>query len=287
MGKLKIGITGASGFVGKHLVSSLNNLQFDIVAFQRQSNSDPGYHNAVSIRPFKLGETLRQEQFSDIDFIIHLAFEFKPKRNDSDDENLVSASELVSLNKPILFVSSFSAIPPSFSTYYGRTKEKIEDIFRGHCILRPGLVIGNGGLFKSIWKQLTLHSVLPILSKGEQPLQLIHIEDLCACIQKCILDYKPNTYHLAHPQHISYKEFIQGMAMAMKRRIWLVPLPIWLVRFMFKVNSYFKLISLNEDNLIGLLESKQINTMPDYQRFNSEWKDPYEAIRCAIREITH
>jgi nucleoside-diphosphate-sugar epimerase len=68
---------------------------------------------------------------------------------------------------------------------YGKTKLAIEKMLdpRKDLILKPGLVLGHGGLFGSILRMIRSLPILPLVDGGSQPLQAVDIEDLAKCVE--------------------------------------------------------------------------------------------------------
>lgn len=282
----KIGVTGASGFVGQCLVAWLAKSNFQVVAYQRNIQH-PLHPSNVEIRSYQLGVALNPNHYNDIDCLVHLAFEFNPKFLGNEDENVLGAKELLKLNIPILFISSFSAIPPAVKSYYGQTKALLEIVFKSHCIIRPGLIVGQGGVFKTIFKQVRYYPFLPLFKGGKQPIQIIHIDDFCECLTECIRKYNVQLYHIAHPEIISYRDFIQAMTTYSNRRVCLIPLPVsWMMKLLKWVKR-LRWVKLSDDNIKGLIEAKSIDTTLEFEFFKSKWLSPLNAIKSVLLAKSH
>lgn len=278
MNKKTIGITGSNGFIGHHLTRYLSEKGYRIIQFIRKKNT---HHSGRSddIRFFELGKNLIDKEFQDVDILVHLAFEYNRPNAVDEDANLFTANQLIKLNIPVVFISSFSAIPPFIDTYYGKTKSKMEAILSNHCILRPGLVIGNGGLFHKIVLQIRRLPLLPIIDGGIQPIQLIHIDDLCHSILRCIEEFSPSIYHIAHPEVITYAQFVREVSKNLKVKCRFISLPPSLIITIVKLFSKQKFIRVNTDNIKGLLNAKSINNTKDYEYFNCTWLSPKNSIK--------
>ena len=67
---MKVGVTGASGFIGRHLVSALSESEHEVFKFVRR---EPKGDNEIYWKPSK--QEIDQEKFETLDAIIHLAGE--------------------------------------------------------------------------------------------------------------------------------------------------------------------------------------------------------------------
>ena len=67
---MKIGVTGASGFIGRKLCKALNESDFEVYKFVRR---EPKNENEIYWKPSK--KEIDQEKFESLDAVIHLAGE--------------------------------------------------------------------------------------------------------------------------------------------------------------------------------------------------------------------
>lgn len=254
----KIAIIGANGFIGKALIEVLQNQGFEIVAFSRNIRSKKT--NNLDYHLFELGKTLNTKDFEGVDTFVHLAYAAQSSAKISDtDINIISAKELIKLpvrNK--IFISSFAAVPPVSNAYYGRCKVAIEAIFQHQTIIRPALVVGNGGLWEKLKKQIEKNRFVPLLNGGNQSMQIIHIEDLVQKIIYIIKQEMTGIHHLAKPEKTTYKQVIELISNQLNKKVVWVPIPIWSLRLLIKILSFMPNPPITEDNLEGLMASKYV-----------------------------
>ena len=67
---MKIGVTGATGFIGRKLCKALNESDFEVYKFVRR---EPKNENEIYWKPSK--KEIDQEKFESLDAVIHLAGE--------------------------------------------------------------------------------------------------------------------------------------------------------------------------------------------------------------------
>ena len=134
-----IGITGASGILGRALLSNLRDMGVDVLPIHRSSRSDSKYF-------WDLKDPI-PPSFSDFDLIIHCAFSFSDARKDNLSKvgtNLIGARQLASWGaaKGVRIINLSSVTAASVETKYGLEKRKIEEIMDScnHINLRLGVI---------------------------------------------------------------------------------------------------------------------------------------------------
>jgi nucleoside-diphosphate-sugar epimerase len=98
---------------------------------------------------------------------------------------------------------------------YGRTKLQLEQLFTapGDVIVKPGTIIGNGGIFERFREMIRRLPVMPLLF-GDRALQIVWIGDVCHGIVETVKQSIHGTVILAHPQPVPMREFYRGIAAA-------------------------------------------------------------------------
>ena len=178
MNKIRVLITGSDGFIGKNVVTRLNELGFLTETFNRE--------NATG----ELVNLLRN-----IDYIIHLAGENRPEDKKSFEivnagltTLICEAIRLVGRKIPIILASSIQA---EVSNDYGKSKLAAEDAVRalGLSTATPMYIYRLPGVFGK-WSKPNYNSVvatfcynishnLPIrITDSDRELRLVYIDDL-------------------------------------------------------------------------------------------------------------
>jgi nucleoside-diphosphate-sugar epimerase len=167
-----IAITGANGFLGKAFVKALVEKNYHVKALVRKIPIDK--FECVSYHLYRLEDDLDKTLFEDVDICIHLAFQFEKQVRNGIDVNIFAIENLKKLNlTQYVFVSSFAAASPVTDSYYGKSKLAVEVFFKDELIIRPALVLGNGGLFGRLQTQLKKTKYVPLLNGGKQIIQTI------------------------------------------------------------------------------------------------------------------
>jgi len=261
-------VTGATGFVGKNLLSDLRFHGFDVQTL-----------NLRTVHP--------HFDFHDTDTIIHLAGKAH------DLKNISSSSEYYEINyeltkhiynaflasetKKFIFMSSVKAsadeVPEILKesdtanpkTHYGKSKRMAEEFIlnqplpegKSFFILRPCMIHGPGnkGNLNLLYKLISKGIPYP-LAAFENKRSFLSIENLCFVIQELLErdDIQSGIYNVADDEVLSTNDLIMLIAKASERRpkLWKV-YPV-LIRFLAKLGDLLKL-PLTTERLNKLTEN--------------------------------
>jgi nucleoside-diphosphate-sugar epimerase len=254
MNNTTIAITGASGFIGAYLVTYLKQKGFPVIELGRHFSATEGTQ-----RKWLLEEQPGEELLKGIDILIHCAFiknETGPVEsgvNYKGSRNLFDAAQKAGIKKMIFF-STTSAHEAS-SSVYGRSKFSVEKLLDTgiHVILKPGLVIGRGGLFSEMLQFTLKKKIVPIINGGIQPMQTINIEAVAEAVENCILNNLHGRFVLTGKEVIPYKKFFATIAEVYKIKLRYIPLPVWLLKMVIIVGNMLHIkLPVNKENLHGL-----------------------------------
>ncbi|MEW6109950.1 MAG: complex I NDUFA9 subunit family protein [Nitrospirota bacterium] len=224
-------IAGATGFVGNHLINYLLGKGHRLKCLARSEKAKESLSaKGVEViegditKPDTLREILKPE-----DFVIHLVgiIEEKGKATFQSihvegTSNLVSEANRAGV-RHFFYQSALGADRNSWSGYL-KTKAEAEEIVKksglNYTIFRPSLIIGPwDGFTRKMMDMIKLSPVVPIPGKGKAKFQPVYIKDWLKCIEK-VIDAPHNyisTYEIGGPEHLTYTEFVEKLAMAMGR----------------------------------------------------------------------
>jgi nucleoside-diphosphate-sugar epimerase len=197
---VRIAITGANGFIGSRLSQSLSAQGATVMKWVRNPR-------APDERRFSLPDVIDESLFQEkLDVLIHAAYVTRFRTlNEAHAANIDGSLKLFQLAEQygvkIIFLSSFSAHPQAES-FYGQSKLFLEQQLdlQKHLVIRSGLVLGNGGLFERMQKMARTFRCIPIFWGGQQPIQIIHVDDLVQAIGQLLFTEKTGSYTLATTQ---------------------------------------------------------------------------------------
>jgi len=226
--KQRVLITGASGFVGYHLIEEALSQDLEVyAAIRKSSNIDHLKHLTINYTELNYKDLpALKQQLIDIkpDYIIHAAGVTSARSqaeynhiNATYTHNLATAAADVSpsLQKFVL-IGSLAAIgplntltgiiteatPPAPVTAYGRSKLLAEQQLKtvenlNYTILRPTAVYGprDTGIF--IFFKQVVKGLEPYIGKGQQKLSFIYVKDVAKASIKALHGGNQQTYNLS------------------------------------------------------------------------------------------
>ena len=298
---LSVLVTGATGFIGNHLINSLQNSSYDLHATVRNipshSQGDIQYSLIKDLNP----QTDWSAALEGIDIVIHLAGRAHILKdqvsNPLQEFQTINTEATASLVKQaivfgvkhFIFISSIGAMatlapqivneedPCNPNTPYGLSKlqaeEKLTQLAQNSLmkwtILRPTLVYGpkNPGNMDRLINLINRGVPLP-LGSIQNKRSFLYVGNLVDAIIQCINNPKAfnQLFIISDSQDLSTPELITQISQALNKKSRLLPLPEKSLKFIGQITSKTNTI----DRLTGSLvvDSSKI-------RQTLNWTPPY------------
>ena len=247
-----IGIFGAGGFLGKHLMRQLTKLDYRVKVATRNPYLK-GYlkplGNPGQIELFKTNifnpEDVKQV-LKNCDLAINLVGILYETRKQKFNQihaqfpNLLSelCNELGI--KKLVHVSALG-VKEGHPSQYMQSKlqgeKNIQDTFEQSVILRPSVIFGPEDKFFNTFATLAQFSpVLPLIGGGNTVFEPIYVGDVAEAIVKSLElnNSKPIIYELGG-ENYSFKELMQILLSEIGKKRFLMPIPFGMAKF----QSYF------------------------------------------------
>ncbi|MEA5573364.1 TIGR01777 family oxidoreductase [Calothrix sp. UHCC 0171] len=304
---MKVAITGATGFVGSHLVKRLQAQDIDIVVLTRNSDRavklfPKSSFPKVEIVPASTTTSGNwQNTISGCDAVVNLAGEpIAEGRWTQERKQQILNSRKLGTAKVVEAIINADAKPrvlinASAIGFYGTSEtasfdensqsgndflaqvcqaweaeaQKVQDVGVRLVILRFGIVLGNGGALEKMITPFKLFAGGP-LGSGKQWFSWIHIDDLVnLIIQSLTKTNMEGVYNATAPCPVRMSELCDAMGKVMNRPSWL-PVPA------------FALEGLLGEGAIMVLEGQQV--MPK-RTLESGFTYQYSKVQPALEEI--
>jgi len=217
-------ILGADGFIGRHLAFGLrakgwsvtaqarNPKRLQAMGFQtlRADLTDPATHSPAFWSPHLPQGTALVDAAG---LLAGTEPVFRAVHHDAP------RAALQALHGTALLIS---AVGTGAETPFARWRRETEALFADHCILRPGLVLGEtsyGG--SSLLRALAAMPFrLPVVGDGAQPFNPIHAADLAEVVAECLDIRLRSTWDVGGPEVITQAD------LAARYRSWLGLAPV-------------------------------------------------------------
>ena len=241
-------ITGATGYIGRHLVERL------VAQGERPRCLVRDAKRAASILPannveFAQGDTINAASLpaalQDIDTIVHAAFiTADHKQSDGNHyyetnvegtKNLIQAAQKAGVAR-IIEISGLGTHPDKPGTYMeGRflAEKMLKESGLGWTIIQPSVLFGKDAPFiKGLTDLIKSAPVVPLIGGGKILFQPIYVEDVVTVIMKVLAD--PNntrnkTYTIGGPTYYSFTQIIDVLLQTLHKSRIKAPTPMPLV----------------------------------------------------------
>jgi uncharacterized protein YbjT (DUF2867 family) len=237
-------VTGASGYVGGHLMARLKErgeairpLVRDLRAAERLRGAgvEPAVGNIAD--PASLRRAMEG-----VDTVIHLVAIIVEKGdatfgriNAQGTRNVVAAAQAAGV-KRFLYMSENGAQDNPRYPYLQSKWQGEQAVIAGgipYAILRPSLIFGSGDRFFNTLAALVRgNPIVPIVGDGKSPFQPVWVEDVCTCFVKMLDDdsYLGREYNVGGPEQLSYEEMVDIVMRVLGKRRPKIHLPIALMK---------------------------------------------------------
>lgn len=226
-------VTGATGFIGQHLVKQLVEAQYPVCGLIRPSPRERSFAPGVKIH-IVAGDlddlpALRVALYH-ATHVIHLAGVWEETERDTFESsnlrgthNLIEAMKEVGV-KRLIAIGSIAA--HTHSAYpYMRVKAQMDDIIEAsgldYTILESSAVYGPGDDWTEVIALLLRRFpfFFPIPGDGRARLQPLYVNDLTQCLVACVENDKTSRklFTIGGPQQMTYDEMVNIIMQATGR----------------------------------------------------------------------
>ena len=224
-----IGVTGGTGFIGRHVVAHLIARGYRVVVFARSQRSMGGPLEGAELRARDLSAPLDGECFAGCEVLVNLVGIKREAAGQSWESihvelprRLAAAAVEAGVRRMIhLSVAGADRADEAAGPYLSskaRGDAALRDPSLGALeltILRPGVVYGRGDdMLRNLADSIRAAPVFPAPRGGRAPIQPIAVEDVADAVLRCI--ERPASagrdYELVGPERLELRELIARVA---------------------------------------------------------------------------
>ncbi len=186
---MKIGVTGAFGFVGSHLVKRLLEKNHSVKVLAHSKKDISLWSKPVETIDGSVNDQGSLDLFcEDIDILYHLVgiiaethTKTFSKTVSEGTQNIVTAAKNQNVKK-IIYLSALGTAENALSKYHQSkyiAEQAVVTSQIPYLIFRPSVLFGNGDGFISMLEKMIRFSLfLPVIGTGKYKMQPLYIDDL-------------------------------------------------------------------------------------------------------------
>ena len=279
-----VALTGATGFIGHHLVTHFLELGWSVRALTRRSSTTTANERVCWVQGALEDENALNELCRHSDVVVHCAGAIKAQNkaaffetNVTGTKKVVAAAERAGVAR-FIYLSSLAAREPLLSAYAAskRAAEEVLQNTKGDLvwtILRPPAVYGPGDRETFKIMQVMARGIALAPGTISNRLSFIHQADLCRAICACIAS--DNTHgkvlELRDPGTPGYNwtEISEAASAALGVRVRPVSIPRFVVGPIAHINEVIASITRRP----AMLTSGKVNEM-----YHADWSVPENVL---------
>ncbi|MEN8182143.1 MAG: NAD-dependent epimerase/dehydratase family protein [Myxococcota bacterium] len=285
-----VAVTGASGMLGRHLCRLLSRRGWRVRALVR----DPAAFSeeGVEVGRCALPEEIDESLLEGASALVHCAYatrEVDPAKaervNEEGTRRILEASRRAGVRR-FVFISSLVAHAAAPS-YYGRSKFLLEGLLdpSRDLVVRPGLILARQGegLFQQMRETIRRAGWVPVFGGGKQPLQTVHVDDLCEGLARALERDLTGALNVAEADPVSMSVFLRMLADRLGIRCTLVPLPLGLTIAGVRIAEALRVpLPIRSESLLGLKALRRVPVEADLSRLELNVRTAAESLEDVV-----
>ena len=286
----RIAVTGAAGFLGRYLCRALVAQGRTVRGLVRDPEAARPLLPGVELLRCDLSQAVAPASLTDCAVLIHAAYATKetdPVRmrlvNETGSRQLFQAARAQGVRRIVLI--STVAADPQAPNYYARSKAAVEALCDAErdLIVRPGLILGREGqgLFQQMRNLMRTLHVVPLFGGGRQPLQTVHVDDVCTAVDRALDLGLTGAVNVAEPTPLTLGDFLRAVAQTHRIRCLFVPLPFGpALRLVQGLERLGVPVPLRSESLLGMQGLRAVPVAADLVRLGVNARAAIDSLRA-------
>jgi len=285
-------VTGASGMLGRHLCAHLSRRGWAVRALVRAPSTLPPEVPRSRVGRCDLPETIDESALGGAAAVVHCAYATRVtdltearRVNEDGTRRLLDASRRAGVPR-FVFVSTVAADPRA-PNYYARSKHAQETLLDRDrdLVIRPGLILAREGqgLFQQMRDTMRRTRLVPLFGGGVQPLQTIHVDDLCEAFGRALERGVTGALNVAEPTPVDFATFMRMLASRLGVRCLFLRLPFGPVLAMIRGLEAMRVpFPLRSESLLGIKALRQVPVAEDLRRLDLTVRSAAESLADVV-----
>ncbi|MCK6473690.1 MAG: complex I NDUFA9 subunit family protein [Planctomycetes bacterium] len=274
MSRKKVLVTGATGYVGRHVVAAVANAGHDVRALLREGSNPRVIDEYVD--DLHLGNVTDARSLEGAcdgcDAVIHLVGVINEKEGSFEDihvkgtRNILAEAERAGVRR-FIYLSGLGTRANAVARYH-QTKYAAEQSVRtaslqGYCF-PASVIFGPEDEFLNLFVGMAKSwvnppwPVMPAIAGGHSRLQPVWVEDVAEVLARSVapdFPLQPGTYELGGPEPMTVREIMTVACKAAGKARIFVPVPLFVAQIMATFMEIFSSKpQLTRDQLIMVME---------------------------------
>lgn len=275
---MNILLTGASGFIGQHLLHALENDNHQVTACSRNLKRLTARFPNTTLLQLNFGEMLDSSDWlphlENIDMVINAVGIIQESTTQSFVNThthapaaLFRACEQAGVQR-VVQISALDAAsnqPARYHSSKGAADEILESLAINWFIFKPSIVYGAGAKSMALFRALAALPIVPLIGNGQQEIQPVYIDDLVNAIMRCVNDNlsAKQTINAVGPEPITFIDLMEKLGLWLgKSKVLTLATPVKLVKLFAPIGRWIDEPALNKESIEMLVQGNTASAAP-------------------------